>query len=111
MDSIPHVVRQGEELHLLRASNQLLQLEVSTLKAEVAVLKTNQQAQPPLIPRHYRKRAPLTQLLQTGAIDGAHPRQPSRKRMKFPAGAAASVSCGADSAPSLRMLRVPPDSA
>ena len=99
MDSIPQVVRQGEELHLLLARNQVLQLEASALKAEVALLKSNQQVKPPLIRRKYTKRAPLPQLLQTGAVDAAHPRQHPTKRMKFSAGAAASVSCAAESAP------------
>ena len=98
MESIPQVVRQGEELHLLRASNQVLQREVSALKAEVGALKTKQQqVQPPLIRGHYRKRAPLPQPLEAGAVDAEHPRQPRRKRMKFVA-AAASVSCAAESA-------------
>ena len=102
MESIHQVVRQGEELHLLRASNQVLELEVSALKAEVGALKTNQQqqAQPRLIRRHNRRRATVLQPLEAGAVDAAQPREPHRKRMKVVKGSAASASCAAaESAP------------
>ena len=73
--------------------------EVTTLKAEFAVLKTNQQVQPPLIRRHYRRRATVPQPLEAGAVDPGQPREPIRKRRKVTRGVAASVSGAAESAP------------
>ena len=101
------VARQEDVMHQMLASNKALQMEVSSLKGEVTTLKADfdalktkpKQVKPPLIRRKYTKRAPLAQLVQTGAVDAAHRGQPLRKRRKFMTGATASVSCAAESAP------------
>ena len=107
------VARQEDLLHQVLASNRALQMEVGGLKAEFDGLKKMQkQVKPPLIRRKYVRRAPLPQL-QAGAVDAAHPPQPSKKRRKLNPGAAASVSCAAESAslppPAVSAPQPPPE--
>ena len=81
MESIGQVARQDEQIRQLRASNEALTMQLTALKPEVAVLKTNQQqqAQHRLIRGHYKRRAPVRQPVEVGAVVAAQPGEPSRK--------------------------------